>query len=107
MAKKSSGKKITRRKRKTKIQSVDTSKPLDTEQIFKTINKLQIERVPMMFFVADIDDPIVQNILKDLGLVYKRFKVNKLFKYSVEPMPEKSYDDTFENIEEMPDEIIE
>ena len=105
-------KKVTRRKRKVASSTEDSGVYLDIDQVYKAINRVQINRDTASFIIKDSDSPIVENILKDLELPFKRKKakvegLSACYEYTVNPGKEKIRTDHLSDIEEFPDEILE
>ncbi len=103
-------KKVTRRKRKTSSSPIDSGIH-DIDQVYKALNRVQVTREPVIFIIADEDTPVVNNILKDVQLPFK-VKAKKsegkiCTEYSVSPGVIVPRTDHLDDIEELPDELIE
>lgn len=108
---KTSPKKFTRRK-KYPTSPIDPGVYLDIELVYKAINRVQTTRESVNFIITDTDTIIVENVLKDVELPFKRKKTKvegfkSCFKYTVNPGKEAPCIKRLEDIEEFPDEIIE
>ena len=104
-------KKVTRRKRKSSNSPIDGGIYTEIDQVYKALNRVQVSREPVSFVIREADVPVVDNILKDLGLPFKKKKAKSeskhCFDYSVLPGKEVIRADHLDDIEELPDEIIE
>lgn len=101
-------KKVTRRRRKTALGKFNPEVPLDIEQVYKAINKVQLAKEEVTFMVNEGDSAVVENILKDLTLKFnKSLTPDKCTKFHVIPSPDKFEDRDFDDVEQFPDEIAE
>lgn len=104
-------KKVTRRKRKSTNSPIESGIYHDTEQVYKALNRVQITREPVTFIIKETESPVIDNILKDLGLPFKKKKAKAegfaCYDYTVSPGKEVPRTDHLDDIEELPDEIIE
>jgi hypothetical protein len=106
-------KKITRRRRKITGAPIDPTIVLDLDQVYRAINRVQLARETVTFKVLQSESAVIDNILKDLQLPYKKKDIplkrdsRKISEYHVDapPIVEKELD--FENMEELPDELLE
>jgi hypothetical protein len=86
---------------------------LDLDQVYRAINRVQLARETVTFKVLQSESAVIDNILKDLQLPYKKKDIplkrdsRKISEYHVDapPIVEKELD--FENMEELPDELLE
>lgn len=104
-------KKITRRKRKSSNSPIDGGIYTEIDQVYKALNRVQISREPVSFVIREYEVPVVDNILRDLGLPNKKKKAKidgkHCIEYTVLPAKEIPRTDHLDDIEELPDEIIE
>lgn len=99
--------KVTRRKRKTKPQVIKNGLTVEIEQVYKIVNKVQLNREPADFIVSELDSDVTANILRDSHIPYKNKKLDKCVQFFIDPPPERKIDKDFEDFEIFPDEIIE
>ena len=104
-------KKVTRRRRKISSEPIDASCIADLDQVYRAINRVQMTRENVVFIVNDNETVIVDNILKDLALPFKKTskKVQKIpcQEYSVDPGEPQPLECDFEDMDEFPDELFE
>ena len=104
-------KKITRRRRKTDLGTFDPKKALDVDQVYKAINKVQLAKQEVTFIVMEGDAAVVENIIKDLRLDYRKSRkvagCPDCTEFFVKPGPDKYDDRDFDDVNEFPDEIKE
>lgn len=110
-AKPAGTKKITRRKRKVPNAPIDGGMYTEIDQVYKALNRVQVSREPVTFVIRETEVPVVDNILKDLSLPNKKKKSKvdgkPCIEYSVQPGKEIPRTEHLDDIEELPDEIIE
>lgn len=110
ITKRTNKKSLTKRKRKNKVKkSQQVTKKIefmDLEKIYTHINDAQIRRVEQYLVINPLDAPVVENILKDLNMQYKKaIKVDHV-QYVVQPPPEeKVTDEDFDFDDDLNDEI--
>jgi hypothetical protein len=107
--KKAAPRKTVRRKRRIPPPPAP-SLAIDLEQLYKIINKVQIERETCEFIAKALDAPTFENILKNAELPYvsSASKVEKgCIAYVVSPGKERLIEEDTEEIEDFPDEILE
>lgn len=111
ITKKVESKAVSPKSRRRKKQVEDNSIYTEIDQIFKLINKVQTNRNPVNFIVREQDVPMVDNILRDLDLPHKRKKAKiegkPCLEYTVSPGKEIPRADHLDDVEELPDEILE
>lgn len=106
-------KKITRRRRKISAPPVNPNIIIGTEQVYQCINRVQLARETIVFKVLQIDSAVIDNILKDLCLPFKKKDIflkkekQMITEYTVDPpiITEKILN--FDKIDEFTDEILE
>jgi hypothetical protein len=104
-------KKVPSRKRKPSL-IVSDDDIIEIDSLLKIINRVQVSREPATFVVREIDVYVVENILKDAELHYKKQPIRVEGKgichqYELEPPPERDRADNFDFDDEFPDEILE
>ncbi len=99
--------KVTRRKRKTSHPTFSKETVLDTDQVYRAINKVQLTREVVEFCVKESDSAVIQNIIKDLALPHERTDHGEVISFKISPAPETSFEQAFEDLDEFPDEIVE
>lgn len=108
--KRANKKSSTKRTRKTKVKKLKqiTKKIeyMDLEKIYTHINDAQIRRVEQYLVIDPLDAPVVENILKDLNMQYKKaIKIDHV-QYVVQPPPEeKLTEEDFDFDDDHNDEI--
>ena len=79
----------------------------DIDIFYKNINKVQVEGETMSFIVKPDDSGVIENILKDLTLEFTKKAKGSSFVYTVSPSRVKHREVDFNNVENLPDEILE
>lgn len=74
------------------------------EEIYKVLNKVQMTRKEVVFSVDNTDADVVENIIKDLKLVYKLNKMKTQAVFNVNPGEEQNNYDIID-VEYLDDEI--
>jgi hypothetical protein len=93
-------------KRKKKDKTAAKSAVMDSDAIYSRINEAQIKRVEQYLIVSIIDSPMVENILKDCKIDFKKSEKNDAIHYVIQPPPEeKISDEEYEFDEEYDDEL--
>jgi hypothetical protein len=103
---KQGSKKISRKKRVSQVKDI-TPGVIDIDLFYKIVNRIQLNREPADFALLESDSAVVENIMKDLELSFKRKVKNSVAEYSVQPAPEKERGKGAEDVEELSDEILE
>ncbi len=98
--------------KRKKLKFTKPSRPtgvIEIDDVLRKVNHIQIEREKDKFRVSPDDAPVVENILKDAGLVIKGRLVGVTYvAYDVEPGElVADVSDALEGLEEMSDEIPE
>ena len=106
MKKKPVRNKQTRKRKKSLIKNAPLG-ILDIDTIYKVINEVQLDRVKATFSVVHNDAAVVENIIKDLALIYNKKVKVKSVEFSIQPAPQPIKGKGAENIEELSDEILE
>lgn len=96
--------KTKNKKRLSKKNSVST-KFMDMEQIYKTINQAQVTRKNQQLIVDLVDSPMVENILKDLQMTFTKQQKYDYSTYKIDPPPVAKVDEEIFTFDEMDDEI--
>jgi phosphomannomutase len=98
-------KKPRRRKKPAKIVHIIG---MNMDEVYVVINNTQLKRVEQQIVVDPANSPMIENILKDCQISFKKqIKPDGLY-YTIQPPPEKKVpDETFVFPEDMPDELIE
>ena len=95
--KKTAKKKVVKRKRKKKITMDD---------VYKILNKVQIERKKMIFAMFEEDSSIAENIIRDVGLRYNKDVMKTQVVFTIFPNEEDDELDILD-IDYLEDEIPE
>lgn len=99
------------RKRKTKTKNKIASKfipSMDLQEIYIIINEVQIRRIEKILIVQKIDAPVLENILLDCEILWKRKDSNTGIEYHLTPPVEKATtDEDFDFDEEFDDELTD
>lgn len=107
----SNSKKITRRKRKAFSAAIPRGVYEDMEQVYQAINKVQLTGESVTFKVKPVDSHTVLNVLRDLGVVYENknttYRNKSCVEFLVSPAPQSDRNEHLDDIEELPDEILE
>ena len=119
-------KKITRRRRKVTAEPVDPTIIINIDQVYSAINRVQLTRERVTFKVLRSDSAVIDNILKDLSLIFKKKDstmkvkntsiegakgaktcVQNITEYHVDPAPVVENELDFDELDEFPDELLE
>ncbi len=90
----------SKKKRKKKIEKV-----FSMDLVYAIINKAQTDGQERSINVPFDSVPIIENIVKDCSLKYKKTKFKEFIRYAFFPSPVPIEDKNFDDIDELPDEI--
>ena len=86
----------------------EASAIIGVEDIYAVINFVQVTRKSCSFFANPTDSTIMENLLKDCEISFKRAEVSKKTKYQLTPPPVREIpEEVFIIDEQFDDEIIE
>lgn len=104
-------KKVTRRKRKTKLVTINPAVIADIDKVYQAINRVQVARESTKILILESDSIIMDNILKDLSLPFSKIPKSddkyKCVEYTINPAEESQNDMEFDDLDEFPDELLE
>ena len=81
---------------------------IEIDDVLRKVHYIQTERKSAKFRVTFDDDPVVNNILRDAELVWKRVVMDACILYEVDPGEIRiEGEDALEGLEEFSDEIPE
>lgn len=80
------------------------------KDLYPILNKVQLKRKPVIFVTELIEAAIVENTIKDLGLIYSKKNMVTQVEFSVKPNKDDIFDreeDILDDLEYLDDEIPE
>lgn len=91
------------KKRKTRTSDKPASKfipSMDLQEVYTIINEVQIKRVEKIISIQIIDVPVLENILRDCALIWKKKESKENIEYLLQPalqIEEKEEDYEFDD----------
>jgi len=97
------------RKKKTKTTVKASSKfipSMDLHEIYIIINEVQTKKIERVITVQLIDAPVLENILRDCSIIWKKRATKSQMEYSLTPPVEiEKSDEIYEFDDEFEDEL--
>ena len=94
-------------KKKAKKKSRASVKLLDIDDVYRLINRAQINKKKVNLPLSHEDAVIVENIIKDTGLKYSKKELKKRVTFVVHPSGDPIEDDLEFDIDFFEDEILD
>lgn len=100
------GKKKKSRLKKKRNKQQSKYAPMELDAVYAVMNQAQIKKVEQYLFIAKIDGPMIENILKDCKMSFTKMEKIDAFHYVIQPPPEeKTSEEDFDFDDEFEDEI--
>ena len=97
------------KKKKTTSKKRKRRKKFLMKDLYPLLNKVQLKRKTIKFLTEIIESAIVENTIKDLGLIYSKKEMKTQVEFTVKPNEKEIFDNEEEilDIEYLDDEIPE
>jgi len=105
-------KKVVKKKvvKKKVVKKRKRRKKFFMKDLYPILNKVQLKRKPVTFVTETIEAAIVENTIKDLGLIYSKRDMKTQVEFTVKPNKDDIFDreeDMLDDLEYLDDEIPE